>query len=252
MFRDQYQEGKYFPLLSIQEKDSLQRWLSSGGSLKKAFDKSVKGYVYITDVNTKLSLPKARQDLHLIQSMLLLQIKILDKKSFSLEIVFTDHERVKRRLLFSGATHFNYSKHNIAKAPLNARVPTNMLLEGVWLNLQFDIGTFIQNCFDTTQFQFRSIDGITLSGACLIRRISTCRAQIPDSFQYVIEKEFGEAHAHGYEDYVQKASQQRGQHVEPLEAKLDFGQTIDHMNQIISFDRLVYFGYIFEQSGMLQ
>ena len=66
MFRDQYQEGKYFPLLSITEKDSLQRWLSSGGSLKKAFDKSVKGYVYITDVNTKLSLPKARQDLHLI------------------------------------------------------------------------------------------------------------------------------------------------------------------------------------------
>jgi hypothetical protein len=106
-------------------------------------------------------------------------------------------------LYFSGATHFNYSKNNIAKAPLNARIPCSMLLEGVWLNLQLDVLSFIHNCFEQNQFQFRSIDGITLTGALLIRRISTYRPQIPDSFQYVIEKEFGPEHAQGYEAYVQ-------------------------------------------------
>ena len=52
-----------------------------------------------------------------------------------MEIAFTDQEKVKRRLYFSGAQHFNYSKNNIAKAPLNARIPCSLLLEGVWLNL---------------------------------------------------------------------------------------------------------------------
>lgn len=36
-----------------------------------------------------------------------------------------------------------------------------------------------------------------------------------------------------------------------MEAKLDFGHGIDHLNQIVSHDRLVYFGFIFEQAGML-
>lgn len=76
-----------------------------------------------------------------------------------------------------------------------------MVLEGVWLNLSLDIQSFIVNCFDPT-FKLRSIDGITLSGSCLLRRITTCQCQIPDSFQFVIEKEFGENHARAYEDYI--------------------------------------------------
>ena len=32
---------------------------------------------------------------------------------------------------------------------------------------------------------------------------------------------------------------------------MDFTQGVDHMNQVISYDRLVYFGYIFEESGLL-
>jgi len=59
----------------------------------------------------------------------------LDKKSFHLEIVFTDTENVKRRIYFTGAMDFHYSKDNIVKAPSNVRVPTSMILEGVWLNL---------------------------------------------------------------------------------------------------------------------
>ena len=203
MFKNTYQDGKHFTLLSIQEKDSLKNWTISGGNLKKAFDKSVKGYVYITNENSKLITPGPKsnhKELFLTQTTLLFQMKILDKRSFSLEVTFTDTQRVKRRLLFSGATHYCYSKQNIAKAPLNARIPSSMLLEGVWLNLQFDLATFIQNCFD--QVSFRSIDQIQVTGALLIRRIATYKHQIPDSFQFVIEKEFGSEYAQGFEQYV--------------------------------------------------
>ena len=36
-----------------------------------------------------------------------------------------------------------------------------------------------------------------------------------------------------------------------MDQKLDFNQSVDHMNQVITYERLVYFGYIYEQSGML-
>lgn len=67
------------------------------------------------------------------------QIKILDKKSFHFEVTFTDSELVKRRVYFSGASDYLYSKANIVKNPHNVRVPCSMILEGVWLNLSFDI-----------------------------------------------------------------------------------------------------------------
>ena len=72
---------------------------------------------------------------------------------------------------------------------MHARVPSSMILEGVWLNLQFDIQNFVECCFD--QSNFRSIDSINVNGSCLVRKIFTCKNQIPDSFPFVIEREFG-------------------------------------------------------------
>ena len=66
---------------------------------------------------------------------MLLQIKILDKNNFSLDVVFSDTDKVKRRLNFYAQAHYNYSKDNITRAVLNARVPCAFVLEGVWLNL---------------------------------------------------------------------------------------------------------------------
>jgi hypothetical protein len=43
----------------------------------------------------------------------------------------------------------------------------------------------------------------------------------------------------------------KSQQIENLDVKIDFGSGVDHMNQVISFDRLTYFGYIFEETGML-
>jgi len=67
----------------------------------------------------------------------------------------------------------------------------------------------------------------------------------------VIEREFGEADARGYEEYVRESNQQRMIQIDQLDAKMDFNSGIDHMNQVVSYERLVYFGYIFEKSGLL-
>jgi len=57
MLRNQYQYGKTICLLDISEKESLNQWQTQG-SLKKAYDKSVKGYTYIMDQNSKWTVPK--------------------------------------------------------------------------------------------------------------------------------------------------------------------------------------------------
>ena len=43
---------------------------------------------------------------------------------------------------------------------MHARIPSGMILEGVWLNLQFDLQSFVENCFDATNF--RSIDAVLI------------------------------------------------------------------------------------------
>lgn len=131
---------------------------------------------------------------------------------------------------------------------MHARIPSGLILEGVWLNLQIDIQSFVEKCFDSTNF--RSIDAISIQGPALVRRVFTCKSQVPDSFPYVIEREFGPEQAQGYEDYV-ASNQKPGFAVENLAQSLEFGSGVDHMNQVLSMERLIYFGYIFEESGLL-
>jgi hypothetical protein len=80
MYNNQFQYGKSVSLLSITEKDQLAGW-STPKNLKKAYDKSAKGYVYITPTLGKWKHPAddRKADLALIQPYILLQCKILDK-----------------------------------------------------------------------------------------------------------------------------------------------------------------------------
>ena len=66
----------------------------------------------------------------------------------------------------------------------------------------------------------------------------------------MIEREFGAESAQGYEEYIESTTRPGSLQVEQLEQKLEFGTGVDYMNQVLSFDRLVYFGFIFEQSGL--
>ena len=73
------------------DKATIKPWLVSG-SIKKAYDRTVKGYVYITDLSSKLQLPKdaRRTELYLLQPFLNLQVKVLNKKEFHVEVTFSD------------------------------------------------------------------------------------------------------------------------------------------------------------------
>lgn len=53
MFKQAYQNGKYFQLLSIQDKETIKNW-GLIGNLKKAYDRTVKGYIFVSDSNSKL------------------------------------------------------------------------------------------------------------------------------------------------------------------------------------------------------
>jgi hypothetical protein len=103
MFKNSYQYGKLVPLLNIQskmtristpiftipkpntpntptlsfpciDKDSLSGW-SFNGPVKKAYDKTCKGFIMLFEHNTKAQLPadpRNQEDLHLVQPYLLL------------------------------------------------------------------------------------------------------------------------------------------------------------------------------------
>ena len=95
----------------------------------------------MTDMSSKLQLPKdpRRQELYLLQPYLVVQCKVLNKQQFHVEVTFSDQNKQKKRLIFYSGTQYAYSKDNISRQPMHARIPTGMVLEGVWLNLQFDI-----------------------------------------------------------------------------------------------------------------
>ena len=58
----------------------------------------------------------------------------------------------------------------------------------------------------------------------------------------MIEKDFGEEIALDFEQYVANEADQSK--IETLERQLNFQTGVDHMNQVVSFERLIYFGYI--------
>lgn len=175
---------------------------------------------------------------------------MLDKAHFNIEVTFSDNSKTKKRLIFSGSQQYDYSKDNISRQPLHARIPSAMILEGVWLNLQIDVQSYVENTFEDANF--RSIDSVVISGPALVRKVVTCKAQVPDSFPFVIEREFGPESAQGYEEYIESTQRPGTLEVESLAQNLEFGTGVDHMNQVLSFDRLVYFGYIYERAGLHQ
>lgn len=68
--------------------------------------------------------------------------------------------------------------------------------------------------------------------------------QLPDSFPYVLEKDFGEEIALDFEQYVAGETDQS--QIETLERGLNFQVGVDHMNQVVSFERIIYYGFIQE------
>lgn len=68
---------------------------------------------------------------------------------------------------------FSTSSKEIVVNPLHSRIPLGNLPIGVWLNISIDVLSFVSSCFRSQTF--RSIDFISISANCKLKRIFSMR-----------------------------------------------------------------------------
>ncbi|XP_026202862.1 uncharacterized protein C3orf67 homolog isoform X3 [Anabas testudineus] len=163
MFRNNYQGGAVVEIFSGQGKDPVARWKLCGGrsSIHKEYNKEVKGFVYSLEGSSqtvKMQIPESgKMSLGLLQRFLVLQVNIPQCKDFSIELVVTDSEHLKRRL------HFSTVHKELSATLLHAK----------WTTLYIDLVSFTAELFKG----FLTLDGITLFATCKVRRIFTMKTE---------------------------------------------------------------------------
>ncbi|XP_024916039.1 protein CFAP20DC isoform X2 [Cynoglossus semilaevis] len=171
MFSRNYQGGAVVEIFSAQGKDPVAQWKLSGGpsAIQKEYNKEVKGFVYClkgSSQTVKMQMPENRKmSLGLHQRFLVLQVNIPQTKDFSLELVITDLEHLKRRL------HLSTVHKELTATLLHARVPFVGLKRECWSTLCIDLVSISTGLFKG----FSSLDGITVFASCEIRRIFTMK-----------------------------------------------------------------------------
>ncbi|XP_044030317.1 uncharacterized protein C3orf67 homolog isoform X2 [Siniperca chuatsi] len=173
MFRNNYQGGAVVELFSGQGKDPVARWKLCGGpsAIHKEYDKEVKGFVYYLEGSSqtvKMQMPEnGKMSLGLLQRFLVLQVNIPQCKDFSIELVITDSEHLKRRL------HLSTVHKELSATLLHAKIPFVGLKRNIWSTLCIDLVSFTGELFKG----FLTLDGITLFATCKVRRIFTMKTE---------------------------------------------------------------------------
>ncbi|XP_070311889.1 protein CFAP20DC isoform X4 [Odocoileus virginianus] len=179
MFKNEYQGGAFVEIFSAQGKNPGAKWkiLGSPSVIWKEFDKEVKSFVFVLEGSSqtnKIQLPKEnKQILGLIQRFLVLQIYIPLGQDFSTELLITDLRNIKRRLYLS-TVH-----KELSSTPLHAKIPLFMIKRKIWCNLCIDLVAFTSEIFKGAVFQ--SLDGITVSANCKLRKIFTLKYKPQDT-----------------------------------------------------------------------
>jgi hypothetical protein len=78
-------------------------------------------------------------------------MKVVNKKSFHIEVMVgtgSDSDKQKKRLVFYASQPYVYSRDNILRQVSQARIPSAQILEGVWLNFQIDIKSFVEKSLE--------------------------------------------------------------------------------------------------------
>ncbi|CAC5379788.1 Uncharacterized protein C3orf67 homolog [Mytilus coruscus] len=178
MYKNEYQGGPYFEVLTPQGKDSLANWKYPSNGFKKEYEKEVKSYVFYiegTPATTKIQIPKdPKQSLTLIQRYLILQLFVGKGQDFLIELGVTDLGNNKRRLFLSTT-----QKETQVAASLHARVPLTIMKKHKWLNLCIDMVSMVGEIWRGQTY--KAIESITVSANCKIRRIFTMKTQPPDT-----------------------------------------------------------------------
>ncbi|XP_068567805.1 protein CFAP20DC [Cebidichthys violaceus] len=173
MFSKNYQGGAVVEVFSGQGKDPVAEWKLCGGpsAIHKEYNKEVRGFVYCLEVGSrtvKMQIPKnEKMSLGLLQRFLVLQVNIPEFKDFSIELVITDSEHLKRRL------HLSTVHKELSATLLHAKIPFVGLKRSIWSTLCVDLRSFTGELFKG----FLTLDCITLFATCKVRRIFTMKAE---------------------------------------------------------------------------
>ncbi|KAM8756571.1 protein CFAP20DC [Acanthopagrus schlegelii] len=173
MFRNNYQGGAVVEIFSGQGNDPVAKWKLSGGpsAIHKEFNKEVKGFVYCLEGSSqtvKMQMPEnGKIALGLLQRFLVLQVNIPQRKDFSIELVITDSEHLKRRL------HLSTVHKEVSVTLLHAKIPFVGLKRNIWTTLCIDLVSFTSELFKG----FLTLDVITLFATCKVRRIFTMKTE---------------------------------------------------------------------------
>lgn len=167
-----FQGGDFVELLSAQGKAPAATWKLQG-KITKSFEKLIKGNAFLLDgsADTKMQLPKATQSaaLGLTQRFLVVQLLVPFTKSFSVEIGFTDFQKVRRRFVVASAFRETTVTALHAQIPLAAAE----IDRDQWINLVFDLQTLTDKYFPGTVF--RSMESLCISGSCRLKRVFTMK-----------------------------------------------------------------------------
>src|SRR5688572_27137339 len=71
---------------------------------------------------------------------------------------------------------FSTSSKDIVINPLHCRIPLLNIPVGVWVNLSIDVLSFVADCFKSQTF--RSIDFISITANCKIKRVFSMRSAL--------------------------------------------------------------------------
>ncbi|KAJ4927103.1 hypothetical protein JOQ06_014840, partial [Pogonophryne albipinna] len=163
--------GPVVEIFSGQGKDPVAKWKLCGGPsfIHKEYNKEVRGFVYCLEGSSqtvKMQMPEnGKMSLGLLQRFLVLQVHIEQCKDFSIELLITDLEHLKRRLYLS-TVH-----KELSATHLHAKIPLVGLKRSVWSTLCIDLISFTSELFKG----FLTLDGITLFATCKVRRIFTMK-----------------------------------------------------------------------------
>lgn len=168
-----FQGGDYVELLSAQGKAPAATW-KLHGKILKSFEKAIKGNAFQLDgsTETKMQLPKTAttttQSLGLSQRFLVFQLSIPFTRSLSIEIGFSDFQKIRRRFVFASAFRETAMTSLHVQIPFDARVTRDQ-----WINLVFDLQALTETYFAGSTF--RSMESICISGSCKLKRVFTMK-----------------------------------------------------------------------------
>lgn len=217
-FKSGYQGGPYFELFSTQGRDLLVNWKGISSS-KKIYEKEVKGYVLCLEgapATTKIQSPKdQKQSLMLVQRFLVLQLYLTKGADFSIELGVTDLSNNKRRLLLSTA------QKETQVTPLHAKIPLTVVRRAVWVNLVLDMVSLVGETW--TSQTFRSVDQISVSANCKVRRIFTMKTQPPDTTD---------------DDELYGCSSSNNGELDSIPKQCQIAPDVTHLTQILTLNKI--------------